>query len=58
MFFSGCQHAPGLGRALTELIIDSQFNTIDLTRLGFDRLLTDQPMMECNAYWTKINNQW
>lgn len=46
----GCQHAPGLGRALTELIIDSQFNTIDLTRLGFDRLLTDQPMMECNAY--------
>ncbi|XP_049888086.1 FAD-dependent oxidoreductase domain-containing protein 1-like [Pectinophora gossypiella] len=46
----GCSHAPGLGRAIAELIIDSHFNSIDLTRLTFDRLLTDQPMIEFNIY--------
>ncbi|KAG6446280.1 FAD-dependent oxidoreductase domain-containing protein 1 [Manduca sexta] len=46
----GCQHAPGIGRAIAELIIDSQFTTIDLTRLGFDRLLVDEPVIEFNVY--------
>ncbi|XP_072936417.1 FAD-dependent oxidoreductase domain-containing protein 1 [Epargyreus clarus] len=46
----GCQHAPGIGRAIAELIIDGHFTTIDLTRLGFDRLLVDYPLIESNVY--------
>ncbi|XP_022820540.1 FAD-dependent oxidoreductase domain-containing protein 1-like [Spodoptera litura] len=46
----GCQHAPGIGRAVTELIIDSQYTTIDLTRFGFDRFLVDERSIEFNVY--------
>ncbi|KAJ0181761.1 hypothetical protein K1T71_002483 [Dendrolimus kikuchii] len=46
----GCQHAPGIGRAIAELIIDSQFVNIDLTRFGFDRFLIGEPMIESNIY--------
>ncbi|KAF9411253.1 hypothetical protein HW555_009910 [Spodoptera exigua] len=46
----GCQHAPGIGRAIMELIIDSQYTTIDLTRFGFDRLLVDERSIEFNVY--------
>ncbi|XP_046746070.1 FAD-dependent oxidoreductase domain-containing protein 1 [Diprion similis] len=44
----GIQHAPAVGRAISELIIDGRFETIDLTRLGFDRLITLEPMLEAN----------
>lgn len=44
----GIQQTPAVGRAVSELIIDGQFRTIDLSRLGFDRILVDQPMMEAN----------
>lgn len=50
LFFSGCVHAAGIGRAIAELIIDSNFMTIDLTRLTFDRMLTGNPMIEFNVY--------
>ncbi|KAL0894682.1 hypothetical protein ABMA27_013227 [Loxostege sticticalis] len=46
----GCFHAPGIGRAIAELIIDSHYTTIDLTRFGFDRLLVNQPIVEFNIY--------
>lgn len=46
----GCQHAPGIGRAVSELVIDSQYTTIDLTRFGFDRLLIDERSIEFNVY--------
>ncbi|CAG9833590.1 unnamed protein product [Diabrotica balteata] len=42
----GIQQAPGIGRAVSEMIIDGNFRTIDLTRLGFDRLLVDKPMFQ------------
>ncbi|XP_017488100.1 PREDICTED: FAD-dependent oxidoreductase domain-containing protein 1 [Rhagoletis zephyria] len=42
----GLQLAPAVGRAISELIIDGQFRTIDLTRLGFDRIVVDRPMFE------------
>lgn len=48
--FTGCQHAPGIGRAVSELVIDSQYTTIDLTRFGFDRLLIDERSIEFNVY--------
>lgn len=50
LFFPGCSHAPGIGRGIAELIIDSHFISIDLTRLTFDRLFTDQPLYEFNIY--------
>lgn len=46
----GYQHAPGIGRAIAELIIDSQFVNIDLTRFGFDRFLIGEPIIEPNIY--------
>ena len=34
----GLMHAPGIGRALTELILHGEYQTIDLTRLGYQRV--------------------
>ncbi|XP_030747843.1 FAD-dependent oxidoreductase domain-containing protein 1-like [Sitophilus oryzae] len=42
----GIQQAPAVGRAISELILEGRFQSIDLTRLGFDRLLLDKPMYE------------
>ncbi|KAK9870386.1 hypothetical protein WA026_007951 [Henosepilachna vigintioctopunctata] len=42
----GIQQAPALGRGIAELILDGKYQTIDLTRLGFDRLIVDKPMYE------------
>lgn len=44
----GIQQTPAVGRAISELIIDGKFRTIDLTRLGFDRIIVDRPMFESN----------
>lgn len=44
----GIQQSPAVGRAISEIIMDSRFTTIDLTRLGFDRIIVNQPMYETN----------
>ncbi|CAD7085796.1 unnamed protein product [Hermetia illucens] len=44
----GIQQTPAIGRAISELIIDGQFRTIDLSRLCFDRIIVDEPMLEKN----------
>lgn len=44
----GIQQVPAVGRAISELIIDGQFRSIDLSRLGFDRIIVDKPMYELN----------
>lgn len=44
--FLGIQQAPAIGRAISELILDGRFQTIDLARLSFDRLLVDKPLLE------------
>ncbi|XP_055547441.1 FAD-dependent oxidoreductase domain-containing protein 1 [Wyeomyia smithii] len=44
----GIQQTPAVGRAISEMIIDGEFRTIDLTRFGFDRILVDQPLYEAN----------
>ncbi|CAH0749070.1 unnamed protein product [Diatraea saccharalis] len=46
----GCQNAPAIGRAISELIIDGRYTSIDLTRFDFDRLLTNNPLVEFNIY--------
>lgn len=48
--FTGIQQSPAVGRAIAELIIDGQFKTIDLSRLGFDRLMVREPMYEVCIY--------
>ncbi|EDW37252.1 GL25633 [Drosophila persimilis] len=44
----GIQQSVAVGRAVSELIMDGQFRTIDLSRLSFDRLIVDRPMYELN----------
>jgi len=44
----GIQQAPGIGRAVAELIIDSEFITIDLSAFGWDRIFEDLPIYESN----------
>lgn len=42
----GLMHAPGCGRAMAELILTGRYQTIDLTRLGWRRLLDGTPLPE------------
>jgi glycine/D-amino acid oxidase-like deaminating enzyme len=44
----GIQHSIGVGRAITELIVDGSFTSIDLSPLGYDRVLKHQPYHEKN----------
>ena len=42
----GLQHAPGVGRAVAELIVHGAFRTIDLSIFGFDRISANRPHFE------------
>lgn len=42
----GLMHAPGCGRAMAELLLTGRYQTIDLTRFGWQRLLDGQPLRE------------
>jgi len=44
----GIQHAPAVGRAIMELLIDGEFKTIDLSRFSFDRMCLGEPLVEKN----------
>lgn len=44
----GLQHSPAVGRGVAELIIDGNFKTLDLSALGFRRILAQEPMLERN----------
>ena len=46
----GLQHAPGVGRAIAELIMHGAYRTIDVTRLGFARVQRNAPLREANVY--------
>lgn len=46
----GLQHAPGIGRAAAELIDVGRFESIDLSRLGYDRILKQAPFRELAIY--------
>ncbi|MGB6007306.1 NAD(P)/FAD-dependent oxidoreductase [Castellaniella sp.] len=45
----GMQQAPAIGRALSELITTGTFQTLDLSRLGWGRILNQQPIIERNV---------
>jgi glycine/D-amino acid oxidase-like deaminating enzyme len=42
----GLMHAPAVGRALAELIVQGRFATIDLERMGYQRVLDNAPYRE------------
>ena len=42
----GLQQAPAIGRALAELITHGRYQTIDLVRFGYQRVLDGQPLAE------------
>ena len=42
----GLMHAPGCGRAMAELLLKGRYETIDLTRFGWQRLLDGTPLRE------------
>lgn len=42
----GIMHAPAVGRALGELLLDGDFQSIDLSRMGYQRILEEAPYRE------------
>ncbi|MGL4574596.1 MAG: NAD(P)/FAD-dependent oxidoreductase [Burkholderiaceae bacterium] len=44
----GLQHAPAAGLGIAELIATGGYQTLDLSALGFDRVLTGAPLLERN----------
>ena len=42
----GMMHAPAAGRAIAELIVHGAFQTLDLTRFGYDRVVRGEPYPE------------
>ena len=37
---------PAVGRAISELILDGKYSSIDLARLGYQRILAGEKMLE------------
>jgi glycine/D-amino acid oxidase-like deaminating enzyme len=46
----GLMQSPAVGRALSELIRFGEYRTLDLARLGYERVLTGTPLLETNCY--------
>jgi FAD-dependent oxidoreductase domain-containing protein 1 len=44
----GLQHAPAVGRALSELVTCGGYRTLDLSRFGWSRVLAGRPLREVN----------
>ncbi|KAG8141473.1 hypothetical protein E2320_007093 [Naja naja] len=44
----GLQHAPAVGQAVAELILDFKYKSINLERFSFDRLIKDEKLLERN----------
>lgn len=42
----GLQQSPAIGRGLAELIAFGRYKTLDLSRLGYERILRNDPMLE------------
>ena len=45
----GLQQSPAVGRALSELITEGQYVTLDLARFGYERIPRNEPIIEENV---------
>ena len=45
----GLQQAPAVGRGLAELIATGRYQTLDLSPLGYERIMRNQPIRELNV---------
>jgi FAD-dependent oxidoreductase domain-containing protein 1 len=45
----GLQQSPAVGRALAELIVHGRFTTLDLSDLGYGRIIANRPLKERNV---------
>eukprot|EP00466_Bigelowiella_natans_P006564 jgi/Bigna1/38746/e_gw1.28.139.1 len=46
----GIQHCPPVGRAISELILDGRYSTVDLSSFGYNRVLQNVPFTEAVCY--------
>ena len=44
----GIQHSPATGRGVAELVVHGGFTTLDLSPLGFGRIIENRPLVERN----------
>ena len=44
----GIQQSPAAGRAVAELIVDGKFRTLELSRMGYERIADNRPLPEHN----------
>lgn len=45
----GLQQAPAVGRALSELILEGRYQSLDLSRFSFERMISNSPVAEINV---------
>jgi glycine/D-amino acid oxidase-like deaminating enzyme len=45
----GLQQAPAIGRGLSELIVQGRYRALDLSDLGYERVLANRPLLERNV---------
>jgi glycine/D-amino acid oxidase-like deaminating enzyme len=43
---AGLQKGPAIGRAMSELLLDGGYQTIDLSRMSYQRVIDDEPLIE------------
>ena len=45
----GLQHSPAVGRGVSELVTYGEYRSLDLSELGFERILKGEPFRELNV---------